>query len=263
VTAGGGAPATAQHRAAGRPAQTEGRVLVVETTGESRAGAPPVVRETLQQLADRAAELARSGSRRLLGITGAPGAGKSTVSAALVAALGDQVAVVGMDGFHYANQELHRLNRRDRKGAPDTFDVDGYVALLRRLRTPSDRPVYGPVFDRGLEEPIGSAVPVPPGTPLVLTEGNYLLLEDHGWSEVRSCVDEIWYLEVSPEVREQRLIRRRLSYGHEPRAAGDWVRTVDEPNGYTVAGSRGRADLIVHLDVPEDPAGAETAASPS
>jgi len=205
------------------------------------------------QLVDRAAALARSGPRRLLGITGAPGAGKSTLCDALLAALGDQAALVGMDGFHYANRELERLRRDDRKGAPDTFDVDGYVALLTRLRTPPPVPVYGPVFDRALEEPIGSAVPVLPGTPLVLTEGNYLLLDDSGWSDVRGCLDEVWYLDVPPEVREQRLLRRRLSYGHEPHAAADWVRTVDGANGLTVETSRSRADLVVHLDVPEAP----------
>jgi pantothenate kinase len=216
-------------------------------------GTPPVVRETVQQLVDRATALA-SGGRRLLGVTGAPGAGKSTVCAALVAALGPRVALVGMDGFHYANQELRRLGRRDRKGAPDTFDVDGYVALLQRLRTPPDRTVYGPVFDRDLEEAIGSAVPVPPDTPLVLTEGNYLLVQDHGWDAVRPCLDEVWYLDVPPEVRTRRLLRRRLSHGHERRAAKSWVHAVDVPNGEVVEASRARADLVVHLDVPELPA---------
>jgi pantothenate kinase len=212
---------------------------------------PPVVRATPAQLVDRARALARPGSRRLLGITGAPGAGKSTVCSALLAALGEEAALVGMDGFHYAGGELRRLGRSDRKGAPDTFDVDGYVALLTRLRTPSSGPVYGPVFDRSLEEPIGSAVPVFPTTPLVLTEGNYLLLEDHGWSAVRACLDEVWFLDVPPEVREQRLLRRRLSFGHPPREAAEWVRTVDGPNGETVDACRSRADLVVHLDVPE------------
>jgi pantothenate kinase len=181
---------------------------VHEPVGTSCEGAPPVVRETVQQLVERAAALA-SGGRRLLGIT----------------------------------------------GAPDTFDVDGYVALLQRLRTPSDRTVYGPVFDRDLEEAIGSAVPVPPDTPLVLTEGNYLLVQDHGWSEVRPRLDEVWYLDVPPEVRAGRLLRRRLSHGHERRASEDWVRTVDLPNGEVVEASRGRADLVVQLDAAELPAG--------
>ncbi|CCG04013.1 nucleoside/nucleotide kinase family protein [Blastococcus saxobsidens] len=221
-------------------------------------GSPPVVRATLQQLVDRAAVLARPGTRRILGITGAPGAGKSTLCAALLGALGARAALVGMDGFHYADVELRRLGRGDRKGAPDTFDVDGYVALLRRLRTPPAVPVYAPVFDRALEEPIGSAVPVAPDTPLVLTEGNYLLLAEHGWSAVRTCLDEVWYIDVPPDVRERRLVRRRRSYGHEPQAAEDWVRSVDGRNGRTVETSRSRADLVVHLDVPETP-GADVA----
>ncbi len=218
--------------------------------GPAGAGSPPVVRETLRQLVDRAAAMARPGRRRLLGITGAPGAGKSTLCAALVAGLGERVALVGMDGFHFANQELHRLQRRDRKGAPDTFDVDGYVALLQRLRTPPGHPVYAPVFDRGLEESIGSAVPVAPDTPLVLTEGNYLLLQEHGWAGVRPCLDEVWYLEVPPDVREERLVRRRRSFGHEPSAAAEWVRTVDGRNGRIVETSRSLADLVVHLEAP-------------
>ncbi|TYP90458.1 nucleoside/nucleotide kinase family protein [Blastococcus xanthinilyticus] len=215
------------------------------------AGSPPVVRATPQQLVERAAALARPGTRRLLGITGAPGAGKSTLCAALLDALGDRAALAAMDGFHYANAELARLGRADRKGAPDTFDVDGYVALLDRLRTPPAVPVYAPVFDRALEEPIGSAVPVWPDTPLVLTEGNYLLLDEHGWSAVRTRLDEVWYLDLAPAVRERRLLRRRRSYGHEPEAAEAWVRSVDGRNARTVETSRPRADLVVHLDVPE------------
>lgn len=218
-----------------------------------REGSPPVLRATPRQLADRVAALAVPGTRRILGITGAPGAGKSTLCAALLGALGDRAALVGMDGFHYANVELARLGRAGRKGAPDTFDVGGYVALLARLRTPSPAPVHAPVFDRGLEEPIGSAVPVDPATPLVLTEGNYLLLVEHGWAAVREHLDEVWFLEVPPEVRERRLLRRRRSYGHEARAARDWVRTVDGRNARTVETSRSRADLVVHLDVPEHP----------
>ena len=206
-----------------------------------------MVRATVAELVERARALGGAGERRLLGVTGAPGAGKSTLSAALVDALGDQVALVGMDGFHLASAELARLGRGDRKGAPDTFDVDGYVALLGRLRTPPAVPVYAPVFDRGLEEPIGSAVAVPPRTPLVLTEGNYLLLTEHGWGAVREQLDEVWFLEVPPEVRADRLLHRRLSFGHPRDAAEAWVRTVDGPNGETVVASRSRADLVVEL----------------
>lgn len=137
---------------------------------------PETIRATLPQLLARAQAMIVPGERRMLGIVGAPGAGKSTLCAALAGALGDQAALVGMDGFHLANAELLRLGRRGRKGAPDTFDAGGYAALLERLRAEKDQTVYAPTFDRQLEASIGSAVPVPAGTPLILTEGNYLLL---------------------------------------------------------------------------------------
>ncbi|MGD8166603.1 nucleoside/nucleotide kinase family protein [Herbiconiux sp. P16] len=234
---------------------------------------------TLDELLDRCRGLIASGERRILGIAGTPGAGKSTLCAALIAGLGGQAVLVGQDGFHFANQELERLGRRDRKGAPDTFDVGGFVALLGRLGGSgvggrggsggsggpggSDGPdasggpggsdglgggtVYAPVFDRALEESIGSAVPVPASVPLVITEGNYLLADDHGWSAVREHLHESWFVDVSPELRRDRLIRRRVSYGHSPADSADWVREVDEKNAAVVDATRGNADLLLHL----------------
>ena len=143
------------------------------------ASAPPVLRvpeADLSALVARARRLLAQGRRRLLGLAGAPGVGKSTVAARLVAALAGAAVLVPMDGFHLAEAELHRLGRHARKGAPDTFDAAGYVALLRRLRHPAPETVYAPRFDRGLEEPIAGAIPVPPELPLVVTEGNYLLV---------------------------------------------------------------------------------------
>lgn len=212
---------------------------------------PPVVEATLAQLAERALALGAEGRRRILGIAGTPGAGKSTVTAALLAALGDRAVVVGMDGFHFANAELVRLGRRDRKGAPDTFDVDGYVALLGRLSAQTGRTVYAPIFDRGLEESIGSAVAVPDDVPLVITEGNYLLHDEHGWDAVRPLLDEVWYLDVDADERRRRLIARRLSHGHPADEATAWVRAVDERNAHVVETGRNRADLVVRV-VPDD-----------
>lgn len=196
-------------------------------------------------LVDRARALAADGRRRILGIAGTPGAGKSTVSAALLDALGERAVLVGMDGFHLANAELIRLGRRHRKGAPDTFDVDGYVALLARLRTQTSGTTYAPVFDRSLEESIGSAVPVSAGTPLVITEGNYLLFDGGGWERVRCQLDECWYLDVTREERQRRLVARRRSYGESIEDATAWVRDVDEPNAVHVERTRGNADLCV------------------
>ena len=213
----------------------------------STAGSRPVMSVALDDLIQRARALIGTSRRVILGITGTPGAGKSTLCAALLDTLSQDAVLVGMDGFHLANQELVRLGRRDRKGAPDTFDVDGYTALLRRLREPSDAPIYAPVFNREIEEPIGSAIPVPSNTPLVITEGNYLLLDAHGWEAVHSCLDEAWYLDIDPQLREHRLLMRRQSFGESTANAWAWVRGVDEANASIVESTRGRADLIIHL----------------
>ncbi len=208
---------------------------------------------TLDELVDRARGLTAQRTRSLLGITGTPGAGKSTLSAALLDALGGDAVLVGMDGFHFASDELVRLGRADHKGASDTFDVDGYVALLTRLRHQRSGTIYAPVFDRGIEEPIGSAVPVAADVALVITEGNYLLLQDGGWAAVRGCLDEVWFLDVEPHAREQRLVLRRQSFGHAPADARRWVTSVDERNADVVAATRHRADLLVHRSAAADP----------
>lgn len=181
----------------------------------------------------------------MLGITGPPGAGKSTVASAIVAALGDAAVLVPMDGFHLANAELDRLRRRDRKGAPDTFDAAGYVALLRRLRAPTSQPVYAPLFDRSIEEAIAGAIPVNPDVQLVVTEGNYLLLEDEPWSGVASLLDEIWYVDLDDATRVDRLVRRHVAFGKSPAKAREWVLSSDEPNARLIASTRSRADRIV------------------
>lgn len=155
-------------------------------------------------LTDRARALADTGGRRVLGIAGPPGAGKSTLADRLVAALDGRAALVPMDGFHLAAAELERLGRADRKGAPDTFDAAGYTALLRRLRAPDPvHAVYAPAFDRSLEEPVAGSLPVAPDVPLVVTEGNYLLLDDGPWAPVRGLLDEVWFLDPDARVRVQ------------------------------------------------------------
>ncbi|MFD7920535.1 nucleoside/nucleotide kinase family protein [Streptomyces sp. NPDC059740] len=224
--------------------------------------APPVTPGPLHpdRLVARARRLATStpGSRRVLGITGPPGAGKSTLAAHLAAALGDLAALVPMDGFHLAEAELRRLGRTDRKGAPDTFDAAGYATLLHRLRHPAEGPtpgatVYAPAFDRGLEEPVAGSIPVPPEVPLVLTEGNYLLLDEGPWAAVRPLLDEVWYVDLDPGTRVRRLVDRHTRFGRTPQDAEHFVRTSDESNARRVARTRARADLVVTFPAGQAP----------
>lgn len=207
-------------------------------------------RRDLDHLIGRAQALAVAGGRRLLGICGAPGAGKSTLAERLVATLGDRAVLVGMDGFHLAQRELRRLGREQRKGAPDTFDASGYVDLIRRLRrNGSDQPdaetVYAPEFRRDIEEPIACAVPVPPGVPLVVTEGNYLLLAEPPWSALRALLDEVWFLAPEEPVRVARLIERHRRYGRSDAEARDRAHGSDQANAVRVLASADRADLVL------------------
>ncbi len=192
------------------------------------------------------------GSRVLVGLAGAPGVGKSTLAGDLAGALGgrlgtDAVAVVPMDGFHLADVTLASLGLRERKGAPDTFDADGYAALLRRLRERGDRPVYAPGFERDLEQPVAAAVTVPASARVVLTEGNYLLLDDPRWRRVAEALDETWFVETDDDVRRERLVERHVRFGKSAAEARAWVETVDQPNADLVAATRPRADLVVRL----------------
>jgi pantothenate kinase len=202
---------------------------------------PPAERARLEALL-------ADGRRKLLGLVGAPGSGKSTVAQALLDALPGRAQVVPMDGFHLANAELGRLGRAGRKGAPDTFDGAGYVALLRRLRTqPAGETVYAPEFRREIEEPVAGAIAVRPDTPLVITEGNYLLLEEGAWAGVAPLLDEVWYVEVDDRLRMERLLRRHQQFGRSLEAAQAWVAQTDEPNARRIAATRARAHHILRL----------------
>jgi pantothenate kinase len=187
----------------------------------------------------------QAGGRVILGIAGPPGAGKSSIAAALAGELGPAAVVVPMDGFHYSNAVLRTLGRASRKGAPDTFDVDGYVTLLERLRRDDGRTVYAPGFDRRLEEPIAGDLAVPVSARIVITEGNYLLLPDPRWDQVRPLLDEVWYVDVDQSLRLERLIERHRHFGKEEAAARAWATGPDETNARLNAATRAAADVII------------------
>ncbi|MDO9457272.1 nucleoside/nucleotide kinase family protein [Nocardioides sp.] len=176
---------------------------------------------------------------RLLGITGAPGVGKTTLAAALGR------PVVPMDGFHYADVELVRRGLLALKGAPDTFDAEGYAALLRRVAT-GEPEVVAPSFDRDLEQPLAGAIRVPAVGPVV-TEGNYLLLDEPRWRGVRAEIEVVWHLHLDDAVRRERLVARHVAFGKTPDEALAWVARVDDPNARLVEAAADRADLVVEL----------------
>ncbi|OUM04339.1 nucleoside/nucleotide kinase family protein [Variovorax sp. JS1663] len=193
--------------------------------------------------------LLADGQRKLLGLVGAPGAGKSTLAQALVQALPGRAQVVPMDGFHLAQAELQRLGRAERKGAPDTFDSAGYAALLRRLREQrAGETVYAPEFRREIEEPISGAIAVLPQTQLVITEGNYLLLDEGPWAEAAPLLDEVWYVEVDDALRLERLVRRHQQFGRSREQALAWVAQTDEPNARRIVATRARAHRVIRID---------------
>ena len=208
---------------------------------------------TADLLAREAVELVGDGSRAILGIAGSPGAGKSTLVDLLLeriaAAKGaDWVAHIPMDGFHLADAQLDRIGARGRKGAPDTFDTAGYAHLLERVKLAVDEPVYVPGFDRTLEQPLAAALVVLPSARLVVTEGNYLLLDDPDWARARRAMDAVWFVASDESERIARLVARHIEFGKTPDEARAWVATTDQRNAELVAGTVGRADRVIVND---------------
>ena len=198
--------------------------------------------------------LAASSSRVLLGIAGPPGAGKTTLAQALVGEVNERLAPavhVPMDGFHLADSELRRLGRTARKGAPDTFDAAGYRTLLMRLRIDPDT-VWAPAFDRDIEQPIAGSIPVSPDVRLVVSEGNYLLLDTPPWRGLAGAFDEVWYCAPDDGLRLDLLVARHIAFGKTPDHAREWANGTDERNARLVAATVTRADLVIdgYLSLP-------------
>lgn len=204
-----------------------------------------VARRPVDALVQRAADLAGRGGRRLLGITGAPGAGKSTLAAEVTAALGEAAVLVPMDGFHLAQARLHALGLGATKGATDTFDAGGFVHLLRRLRAADEAVVHAPEFHREIEEPVAGAIAVPRDIPLVVVEGNYLLVDSGEWRDVRPLLDEVWYVDPGEDQRIRWLVARHMAHGRGPAEAKERALGSDQINAELVRATRDRAEVVV------------------
>jgi pantothenate kinase len=186
------------------------------------------------------------GSRTVLGIAGAPGSGKSTFAERIRQQFEPgQAVVVPMDGFHLGNAIIDGTPLRQRKGAIDTFDAGGYLSLLRRLVRRDEPVVYAPEFRRTLDEPVAASIAIPADVPLVITEGNYLLVEQEPWKDIRAQLDEVWFVDTPPQLRLARLVERHISFGMEPAAAGAWATGPDEANAVLIQATRQAADRVI------------------
>ena len=201
----------------------------------------------IADLLARVARLREGRERIMIGVVGEPGSGKSTVSQALIDRLDAAAVTVPMDGFHLANSELERLGRADRKGAIDTFDAHGFVSLVQRLRVRAESVVYAPDYVRDIEEAIAGAIAIPSDTPVIITEGNYLLATDEPWNRLRELVDEIWYLDTPTDVRVERLIKRHRRFGKTPEHARRWALGPDETNAQFIRQTREAADQTIDV----------------
>jgi pantothenate kinase len=202
---------------------------------------------TLDALAALITTTAQPAGRPLIvGIVGAPGAGKSTLAAELVENLAAS-ALLPMDGYHLPQWRLVELGRRDRMGAPDTFDVDALATTLRELRE-AKPVVVAPAFDRTIEEPVAGAISILTATTAtVVVEGNYLLLASGGWEEVAPLLDLSLFVELDHDIRVQRLVARHERFGKTPSAARAWALGTDEANAVAVEATASRADHRIRL----------------
>lgn len=216
-----------------------------------RTASPPPLALPQSEMIEHLAEtlLRRStatGDRIIIGVCGAPGAGKSSLAAAVATRLGvDRGVVVPFDGFHLATSVLEGTPLLQRRGALETFDLGAFRSLMSRLRARDEDIVYAPSFVRGLEEPIASAIPVPRSIPIIITEGNYLLSPHPTLREVRRLLDEVWYLDTPPEIRLPQLIARHVAFGKPEAEAQEWAAGTDQRNADHVESTRDSADLVI------------------
>jgi pantothenate kinase len=204
----------------------------------------------VSEVADVLSATIRPDRRIVVGIAGAPGAGKSTIADELVGLVMPSAALLSMDGFHLTQARLVELGRRERMGAPDTFDVEGFRAILVAIRRgfgDTGHSILAPGFDRETEEPVPGAIEIAPSVPCVLIEGNYLLLDFDGWERIAPMLDVTLFVELDRDVRLERLIARHERFGKSPADARTWALGPDESNARLIEATAARADYRIAL----------------
>lgn len=203
----------------------------------------------LAQIADLLESRAAQGGRVIAAIAGAPGSGKSTLAEKLVGKLNGRqsgmAAVLPMDGYHYDDLHLVPAGLRPRKGAPMTFDVGGLFHTLKRLRARDEDEVAVPVFDRKIEIARAGARLIPKATPVIVVEGNWLLLNQAPWDRLRPMFDLTVMVEVPEHVLRARLRGRWERLGlSEPEVIAK-LEENDLPNGRWVRDGSIAADHVI------------------
>ncbi|MGW4382290.1 nucleoside/nucleotide kinase family protein [Kitasatospora sp. NPDC004531] len=191
--------------------------------------------------------------RVLLGLAGPPAAGKSTLARLLIDRINqhegpDTAAYLPLDGFHLSNTQLDRLDLRPRKGAPETFDALGYLALVQRVAADRFHDIYVPDFDRTLDEPVAARHLIRPRTRLVVTEGNYLASSAAPWTDARALLRELWYVDADHTARDTRLLARHTAGGQDHATARRRIDSNDRPNAAYVESTRAACDWVVPAD---------------
>jgi pantothenate kinase len=237
------------HAPSGTGCRKEGYGMPVERTVWPGRGVEGLIDRAFRLL-DRGTSEAGS-QRAILGIAGAPASGKSTVARLLLAELDRRrpgAAVgVGMDAFHIGHRVLAGRGQTRIKGAPETFDAEGYLHLLRRIRTEAG-PIYAPEFERDIEDSLAHVVEIRPEVGLVITEGNYLLLESEPWVRVRELLDEAWFVHLADSERQRRMVLRHQHHGHDHRVARERTFGNDERNAQLVNAAQNRPDLWIEQE---------------